>query len=324
MTAVWNDYHEVKDLGASVVCLGNFDGLHRGHQSIFRKTFLHAKRRQLMSCLVTFDPHPAHVLNQERNLKLLLSGDEKRELMSAMPFDGALIQRFDRKFSEMSAESFVEDVLIRSLKAKMIMVGSNFRFGFEARGDVDLLRSYPEFEVEGADLLEVDGSVLSSSKIRSLLTQGNVRAASRLLGYHYFATGVVIHGDGRGAQIGFPTANVDVRKPLLIPFGVYGGFLERVDSGEVNVAAINFGIKPTFSSKTPSLEAHLPGFCGDLYGHRVNIYFGESVRSEMKFSSVQKLQAQIARDVNSVKDCMELSSYQSPREVLGKNVEVSL
>ncbi len=318
MSTVWNDYRLVRGVDASVVCLGNFDGMHRGHQSIIRETFLYAKRQQIMSCLMTFDPHPAHVLNQNRNLRLILSNQEKSDLIQAMPFDLTLLQQFDRPFSQMTAEAFVEDVLIHALKAKMIMVGANFRFGFEAKGNVDLLRRYSEFEVKSGDLIEREGGVVSSSRIRSTLLQGDVDVAEALLSYSYFASGVVVHGDGRGIQLGFPTANVEVSKDLILPFGVYGGFVECVDTGEVAVAAINYGMKPTFSASKPALEAHLLNFSADLYGHHVRIHFKRRIRAEQRFTSVENLVRQIGEDVSSVRTLIELDLWQRPEDGLSR------
>jgi riboflavin kinase/FMN adenylyltransferase len=316
MSAVWNDYRHVRGVDASVVCLGNFDGMHRGHQSIIRETFMYAKRQRIMSCLMTFDPHPAHVLNQNRNLRLILSTQEKAQLIQAMPFDITLLQQFDRPFSQMTAEAFVEQVLIQSLKAKMIMVGANFRFGFEAKGNVDLLRSYTELEIKSGDLIEREGGVVSSSRIRSTLLQGDVDIAEDLLGYPYFASGVVVHGDGRGIQLGFPTANVEVSKDLILPFGVYGGFVECLDTKEIAVAAINFGVKPTFSALKPSLEAHLLDFDGDLYGRHVRIHFKKQIRSEQRFTTVEQLVRQIGEDVNSVRSLLELKKFQHTEDCL--------
>jgi riboflavin kinase/FMN adenylyltransferase len=321
MSAVWNDYRLVRGVDASVVCLGNFDGMHRGHQSIIRETFLYAKRQQIMSCLVTFDPHPAHVLNQNRNLRLILSNQEKADLIQAMPFDLTLLQQFDRPFSQMTAEAFIDEVLIRALRAKMIMVGANFRFGFEAKGNVDLLKGYSDFEVRSGDLIEREGGVVSSSRIRSTLLQGDVDVCEDLLGYPYFASGVVVHGDGRGVQLGFPTANVEVTKDLILPFGVYGGFVECVDTGEVAVAAINFGMKPTFSASKPALEAHLLNFSADLYGHHVRIHFKNRIRSEQKFASIENLVRQIREDVNSVRSVVELEAFQRPEDCFSRLLE---
>jgi len=295
--------------------------MHRGHQSILNKIFLYAKCRHLMSSIVTFDPHPAHVLNQGRNLQLILSNQEKKDLVSQLPFDSVLIQRFDRLFSQMSAEDFVERVLIEKLKSKIVIVGKNFRFGFEARGDLELLHQYKEFQVESGELIEREGEIVSSSRIRAALSRGDLIRANDLLGYQYYASGVVVHGDGRGAQIGFPTANLDPQKVLLLPFGVYGGFVEKMDTGEVSLAAINYGLKPTFSGSSPSLEAHLLDFDGDLYGHRVQIYFAESLRSEMKFDSVTELTTQIKKDVDNLRQRLNLSKFESPRFVLARSVE---
>lgn len=321
MSAVWNDYRLVRGVDASVVCLGNFDGMHRGHQSIIGETFVYAKRQRIMSCLMTFDPHPAHVLNQNRNLRLILSNQEKSDLIRSMPFDIVLLQQFDRPFSQMPAETFVEDVLIRALKAKMIMVGANFRFGFEARGTVDLLKRYTDFEVKSGDLIEREGGVVSSSRIRTALLQGDVEVAHDLLGYSYCATGVVVHGDGRGVQLGFPTANIEVNKDLILPFGVYGGFVERVDTGEVAVAAINFGMKPTFSAAKPTLEAHLLDFSGDLYGHHVRIHFRKKIRAEQRFVSVDALVSQIGSDVANVSASVKASAFQKPEILFNRLVE---
>jgi riboflavin kinase/FMN adenylyltransferase len=284
--------------------LGNFDGVHLGHQVVVRRAVEEARSRGMRAVAVTFDPHPRAVLRPGSEPKLLTVLEVREELLLGCGVDEVRVLRFDLDLSKKSPEDFVREVLVGELGAGVVVVGENFRFGYKASGDVkDLDRHMRDaggeaYAVPTYDLGEAAGSgeAINSTRIRMLLHDGEAREAARLLGRPYSLRGVVVEGDKRGHALGFPTANVLPGAVALVPGrGVYAG---HVRVGEERYGACtNVGVAPTFERRKSRVEAYLLDYEGDLYGEVIDVTFEERLRPEKQFSGVYELKEQIARDV---------------------------
>jgi riboflavin kinase / FMN adenylyltransferase len=265
------------------VAIGTFDGVHVGHREVIRGS----------DTVLTFDPHPLAVIRPEALPKLLTPFAVKRDLIAGLSVDELVVIPFDANFAARSAEEFVEDVLIAKLGAAQVSVGENFRFGKRAGGDAELLRSYDEFETRVVPLVEVEGETVSSSHIRGLIAAGEVDKAVPFLGGPFLFEGPVAQGDGRGRELGVPTANLVPDDRYVYPgHGVYAAWAHGYP------AAVNVGIRPTFDSgRGPLVEAHLIGFEGELYGQTLRVAFLERMRGERRFESVDALVEQMQRDI---------------------------
>ncbi|MDG4823654.1 bifunctional riboflavin kinase/FAD synthetase [Asanoa sp. WMMD1127] len=285
--------------GRSAITIGVFDGVHRGHQAIIGHLVKRANDLGVRSVVVTFDPHPAEVVRPGSHPAILTEPLRKAELIEALGVDVLCVVPFTPDFSRLSAEEFVHDALVEKLHAALVVVGENFRFGHKAAGDVPLLERLGRtfgFAVEGAPLVSSDGTVFSSTYIRSCIDAGDVRAAAAALGRPHRLEGIVIRGDQRGRSIGFPTANLSVHRYAAVPAdGIYAGWLLR--RGERLPAAISIGTNPTFSGRERRVEAYILDFDGDLYGERVSLDFVERLREMRKFDGVEPLVTQMHDDV---------------------------
>jgi riboflavin kinase / FMN adenylyltransferase len=283
--------------------LGNFDGVHLGHQVVVRRAVEEARSRGLRAVAVTFDPHPRAVLRPGSEPKLLTVLEVREELLLGCGVDEVRVLRFDLELSKKSPGDFVREVLVGELGAEVVVVGENFRFGYKASGDVkDLDRhmrdaggeayAVPTYVLGDAG----SGEAINSTRIRMLLHDGEAREAARLLGRPYSLRGVVVEGDKRGHALGFPTANVLPGSVALVPGrGVYAG---HVRVGEERYGACtNVGVAPTFERRESRVEAYLLNYEGDLYGEVIDVTFEERLRPEKQFSGVYELKEQIARDV---------------------------
>ena len=287
------------ELGPSVVALGVFDGVHRGHASLIGLTVRRAEEAGLPSAVVTFDPDPAHVVSDVPGTRLL-EPDEKTALIAGLGADIVLVVPFDENLAAWSPERFVEQVLVAALEPVLVVVGPEFRFGAGASGDAGTLTdacAESGCRVELAEPLVVDGERVSSTRIRGLLAEGDVAGAQRLLGRPHRLTGPVHRGRGEGAAVlGMPTANVELDEHAALPAsGVYAGFVNAED-GERWPAAIAVGKPPMFPDARDILEAHLIGFEGDLYGHTITVEFLERLRDQQRFASVEELVAAMKAD----------------------------
>lgn len=284
--------------------MGNFDGVHLGHQAVLRRAVEEGRRRGMRVVAATFDPHPRAVLWPGEQPGLLTTPEVRREALERYGADEVCTIRFDEALSRKSPEEFVGEVLVGEFGAEVVVVGENFRFGHRAAGDVrrlgELMRSYGGkaigVEIRSGD----DGGALSSSRIRELLVGGDVCGASRLLGRPYVLRGEVVVGDRRGRSLGFPTANVLPDPEVVVPArGVYAGVVGL--EGRDHLACINVGLAPTFERGESRVEAHLLDYEGDLYGKVVDVSFVERIRLERRFSGVEELTEQIARDVEAAR-----------------------
>ena len=285
--------------------IGVFDGVHIGHQEVFRQVHRSAERLGVASAVVTFDHHPAHVVRPESAPRLLTTLDQKLELIAEQGIDYTYVVHFDEVRAATHPEVFVREVFVDALHTRAVVVGEDFHFGKGRAGNVAGLREMGEawdFEVVALDLIRHHDEArepVSSTKIRRALAGGDVALAARMLGRPYTVRGVVERGDQRGAGIGFPTANLPVPHVMAWPAdAVYAGWCDRAD-GDRHPCAINIGRRPTFYEHTEKslLEAHLIDFDGDLYGETIDVSFVEFLRSERKFDGIDQLVAQLETDI---------------------------
>lgn len=305
---VWRQFNEVpQGLGPTVVSIGNFDGVHRGHQHVLRRARATADELGVEKVVVvTFDPHPIAVLRPEHAPPTLTSIDTRVALMAEHGVDAVLVVPFDREIAAWSPEEFVQRVLVEPLSAKAVVVGANFRFGSRAAGDVVRLASAGEecgFSVEGVPL---DGGpqVWSSTYVRQCLVTGDVAGAAEALGRAFTVRGEVIRGDQRGRELGYPTANVPTPSGEAAPSdGVYAGWLTRRDTGERFPAAISVGTNPTFSGeRARRVESYvLDRDDLELYGVEVEVAFVDRIRGMVRFESVEALVETMAQDVEQAR-----------------------
>jgi riboflavin kinase / FMN adenylyltransferase len=295
----------------SVVTIGAYDGVHRGHVAVLRIVRELADARGLFAICLTFDRHPAEVVRPASAPKVLTTLDQKLELLDATGYlDACYVLEFDEERSREPAEEFVREILVEQLRARVVVVGADFHFGHRRGGSVPLLERMGAelgFEVVGLGLVAVaddpNGAVYSSTRIRELLAKGDVAEAARLLGRPHEVRGVVERGDRRGRELGFPTANLAVPPRICVPAeGVYAGTCVTPDAVE-RPAAVSFGRRPTFYDDTevPLLEAHVLDFDGDLYGQQLRVRFLDWLHSQERFESVEALAAQLDRDVEATR-----------------------
>jgi riboflavin kinase/FMN adenylyltransferase len=283
-----------ESLMPSAVTVGNFDGVHRGHQALLGGVVLAARQRDVASVALTFDPHPAQVLAPDRAPEILTPTDRRLELMAEAGLDGIVLQPFDTAFSRLTADEFVERVLRGSLGARCVVAGPDFRYGAGRVGTVDSLEG-AGFEVVRIPPVLDEGAPISSSRIRGALRQGDVAVAARMLGHDPEIIGQVVQGQGLGRQIGVPTANLDTGVALLPADGVYAG-RATVAEGLFR-AVINVGVRPTLGAGR-AIEVHLLDFEGSLYGQRLVVQLERRLRDERRFPSLEALREQIARDID--------------------------
>ena len=307
----WQGLDDVPDdWGPSVVTIGVFDGVHRGHQRIVGRATAAAAELGLPVVVVTFDPHPDEVVRPGAHPPHLGTARRRAELLAGLGVDAVCVLPFTREFSELGPDEFVHAVLVERLHAVRVVVGEDFRFGYRAAGDVALLAELGEkydFTAEGVPLLADDGVRISSSEIRERLTAGDVVAAARDLGRPHRVEGVVVRGQRRGRALGFPTANLETPPYTAIPAdGIYAGWLVSLDPGGTEQerwpAAISVGTNPTFDGTERSVEAHaLDRDDLDLYGTHVAVDFVARLREQVRFGSVDELVAQMHRDVDAAR-----------------------
>lgn len=293
--------------GRSVVTIGVFDGVHRGHQAIIGHAVKRAEDLGLESVVMTFDPHPSEVVRPGSHPAVLTEPAYKAALIEALGADVLCVVPFTVGFSQLSPDAFAHDVLADNLHAKVVVVAENFQFGHGAAGGIALLRRLGRtfgFDVESAPLVTEDGTVFSSTYVRSRVAAGDVAAARLALGRPHRIEGVVVPGERRGRELGFPTANLRTGRHAAVPaHGVYAGWLVLDDRRWK--AAISIGTKPTFDGSECAVEAHLPDFDGDLYGEHVALEFCAHLRETLRYDSVEKLTAQLRADLARVRDLPE-------------------
>lgn len=292
---------------APAVAIGNFDGVHLGHQALVRATVAEAQAAASAAMVLTFDPHPARVIAPERAPRTLLTLEQRAEILGELGVDVVAVLPFDLVMAALTPEQFARQILVGCLATRVVVVGERFRFGRERAGDAALLAELGAqmgFRVRAVSVVPKDGLPVSSSRIREALARGDVDAAAGLLGRAVLVDGLVVHGDGRGRELGVPTANLDVLNESLPANGVYAGWaLGRERSRWACV--VNVGTRPTFDGQATSVEAHLLGFDGDLYGSRLRLSFVRRLRDERRFENARELLEQIGRDIDAARAILE-------------------
>jgi riboflavin kinase / FMN adenylyltransferase len=270
------------------VAVGTFDGVHLGHREVIRGN----------DTVLTFEPHPLAVVAPQAAPPLLTTLERKAELLEGIGVDELVVIPFDKDFAAHTAQEFIDEVLVGKLGATHVSVGENFRFGHKAQGDTAMLEADGRFETRVAPLVEIDGEVVSSSHIRGLVLGGAVMYADRLLGAPFVVQGEVVHGDKRGRELGFPTANLVPRSGYVTPgHGVYA-----CRTGDGHLAAVNVGVRPMFvTGRGELIEAYLLDFDGDLYGTELRLEFLKRLRGEKRFASVDALVEQMHLDVEQAR-----------------------
>ncbi|MBB5999704.1 bifunctional riboflavin kinase/FAD synthetase [Streptomonospora salina] len=307
----WHGLEEVpRDWGRSVVTVGVFDGVHRGHQAIMRAAVERARAAELPVVVVTFDPHPDSVVRGGDPPAVLTPEPRRAELLAECGADAVCVVPFTSELSRLSAEDFVRRVLVETLGAAAVVVGEDFRFGYRAGGTVETLRRLGEeygFTAQGLELV-TGGDTVSSTRIRACLEAGDVEGAGRELGRPHRVEGMVVHGAARGRELlGFPTANLDCPPATAVPAdGVYAGRMLLGDSGADAApswpAAISVGTNPTFEGAARTVEAYaLDRDDLALYGRRAAIDFTHRIRGQLRFDSVEELREAMARDVDTAR-----------------------
>jgi riboflavin kinase/FMN adenylyltransferase len=287
-----------------VLALGNFDGVHRGHAKIIDRVRRRADERGVTGAALTFDPHPSRVLRPDMAPPLLMTGGQKLAALADAGMDGVAVVRFTEELSRWDPERFVRTVLVEWLRVAEVWVGANFLFGHERAGNFSLLRALGGrygFRAEKIDPVRYREFVVSSTRVRRLIADGRVDEAGALLGHHYMLEGTVAHGEQRGRQLGFPTANLDTDNELFPPNGVYATAV--LIDGDIHSAVSNVGLRPTFerTSPGPVVESHIFDLDQDLYGRHIKVAFVQRLRDEVAFTDGDALRTQIGRDCDQAR-----------------------
>lgn len=304
------------------IALGNFDGVHCGHQRLISQTVQASQRLSGDALVFTFDPHPAQLLAPDRAPPLITTRERKLELIAEMGISACIVEPFTRELSQLSAEAFIQTILVDIIRVRHVVVGYDFTFGKNRTGNTKTLQQFGAshgFEAEIVQPVAVAGEIASSSKIRTLIGQGDLSGARVLLGRDFDIDGVVVRGEGRGSTIGVPTANIEPHDTILPQTGVYavrlrildGGFAEHdLPDRSVALAGVaNLGYKPTFGGGTArTLEVHILDFSADLYNRAVRVEFVERLRGEQRFDDVDALVRQIHRDIDQARTCLAHTS----------------
>lgn len=289
----------------SVVTIGNFDGVHRGHAELFRCLKVKSKMLGLPSVVVTFEPHPLKLIAPEMAPKLITNFEQKSKLIADAGIDYLVVIDFTPEFSRLSAENFVVDFLCGSLGMRHIIIGHDYAFGRGRQGNYATLKQLGEqigFSIENIDPVGEDEAVFSSSLVRSMITSGDVEGAASILGRYHVLSGRVVHGREIGAMLGFPTANIDTCNELIPADGVYAVWV-AIDNKLIK-GACNIGTSPTFEGVSRTIEVFLIDFSGQLYGHEFTFCFVSRLREEKKFSGAEELIKAITADVSLTREVL--------------------
>lgn len=288
-----------------VLLMGNFDGIHLGHQALLGRAVHDAKDLGGRSVVLTFEPHPLKVLAPEKAPRLILTHKDKMTLLQSFGVDVVIVQTFDAAFAGVEADEFVREYLVRRIGVRKMWVGKDLRFGKGRKGRVEDLARWGKdmgFEVGVIEPIQLGGHRVSSSRIRTLIEQGEVREAGNYLGRHHFISGRVVSGHGRGRHLGYPTANIVARTEVLPFDGIYASIMQA--GGRQWRSVTSVGLNPTFGAGPRTIESFIFDFDGDLYDQAVKLFFVERIREEKKFSSVELLVEQIKLDVASAREIL--------------------
>ena len=280
-----------------VIALGNFDGLHRGHLKIIERVKRGAAEHGGTPMAMTFDPHPPRIVRPDKAPPLLMTKAQRIEALHRAGVHCVAVVRFTKELSQWDADTFVRKVLVDWLRVSEVWVGANFLFGHERSGTFSVLRGLGQsygFRADKIDPVRYKDFVVSSTRIRRLVSEARMDEAAALLGRAYYVDGTIVEGRRRGRELGFPTANLETQNELVPPNGVYATIM-TID-GVVHGGVTNIGMRPTFGETTPTIETHVLGYSGNLYGHTVRLAFVQRLRDERRFEDVDALRAQIDAD----------------------------
>lgn len=304
-------YKEIKDIKDEmkrpILTIGNFDGVHLGHQAILKKIVSRAKEAGGSSIVFTFEPHPLKVIAPDKDIRLITSCDEKTRLLEDAGVDAVICANFTREFAEQDPDEFVKNVLHEKIGVAEIYIGHDYAFGKGRKGTISHLKELGKrygFYVGVIEPVVIDDAVVSSSRIRQMILDGNVDNAAKLLGRNYALTGIVVKGAGRGRKLGFPTANIELPSELIPKDGVYAVKVKKGDKAYDGVA--NIGNKPTFKNERFGVEAYLFDFNESLYNETLEIEFVKRIRNERAFKNAEELIAHMKDDVSAAKEILKL------------------
>lgn len=295
----FNNINEFNCKKSTIITIGTFDGVHLGHQKILKKLNIEAENNGLESSVLTFFPHPRTVLNPDSSLKLINTIEERISLFKKSKIDNLIVHPFTKEFSELDSEDYVKNILVDQLKAKIVLIGYDHKFGKNRTADINNLKEYGikyNFEVIEIKAEEINDIAISSTKIRNSIEEGHIQLTNSYLGYEFSFFGKVVKGNSIGKTLGFPTANIKIGTDLkLIPKnGVY--LISTIINQKIIFGMMNIGIKPTTNENTKSIEVNLFDFNQDLYDTNITIYIKQFLREEIKFDSLNELKLQIEKD----------------------------
>jgi riboflavin kinase/FMN adenylyltransferase len=295
----FNNINEFNCRKSTIITIGTFDGVHLGHQKILKKLNVEAENNGLESSVLTFFPHPRTVLNPNSSLKLINTIEERISLFKKSKIDNLIVHPFTKEFSELDSEDYVKNILVDQLKAKIVLIGYDHKFGKNRTADINNLKEYGikyNFEVIEIKAKEINDIAISSTKIRNSIEEGDIQLTNSYLGYEFSFFGKVVKGNSIGKTLGFPTANIKIGTDLkLIPKnGVY--LISTIINQKIIFGMMNIGIKPTTNENTKSIEVNLFDFNQDLYDTNITVYIKQFLREEIKFDSLNELKLQIEKD----------------------------
>ena len=307
----FNNIDEFNSTDYTILTIGTFDGVHLGHQKVLERLTKEAKNNNLKSTVLTFFPHPRTVLNPNKPLKLINSVNERTDLLSKSKIDNLIIHPFDKSFSELDPEKYVLEILVKKLKAKIILIGYDHKFGKNRTADINDLKMYGEkygFKVIEIKAEEISNIAISSTKIRKAISEGDISTAKEYLGYDVSLSGRIVRGKSIGRTIGFPTANVEVSEgyKLLPKNGVY--LIESIINKKQVFGMMNIGVKPTLIESSKTIEINFFDFEGNLYDKNIRVDIKQFIRDEVRFESLELLKSQIQKDkinCNSIIDIID-------------------
>ena len=308
---IYNNINEFSSTDNTILTIGTFDGVHLGHQKVLERLTNTAIENNLKSTVLTFFPHPRTILNPDKPLKLINSVKERTELLNRSKVDNLIIHPFDKNFSELDPEKYVVEILVKKLKAKIILIGYDHKFGKNRTADITDLKIYGKkygFKVIEIKAKEISNIAISSTKIRKAISEGNISTAKKYLGYDFSLSGKIVHGKSIGRTLGFPTANIEVKEEykLLPKNGVY--LIQSVINHNKYFGMMNIGIKPTIKESSKTIEVNFFDFEGDLYHKNIEVNIKKFIRDEIKFDSLELLKSQIQKDkinCNSIIDIID-------------------
>ena len=295
---------------ASIVTIGTFDGVHLGHQQILKQLTDTSRKSKLKSVLLTFFPHPRMVLQPDISMRLIQTIQEREKALENTGLDYLVIHPFSTTFSRLSADDYVKKILVEQLNVRKVVVGYDHRFGRNRSASLEDMYHYADiydFEVIEIDAKKIDSTAVSSTKIRNAIDHGNIELANTYLGQPFTLEGMVVHGDKRGRELAYPTANIDLQNQhKIVPKqGVY--LVKSKLKGRVVYGMMNIGTKPTFDTTMPSIEVHFLDWNGDLYGQAVQVELLKWIREERKFKTIKELQKQIQTDEQNCRSSIPTS-----------------